>query len=151
MAGQKYRNDNNWSYRAPNEVIPKRGESSRFEIQLSINSFILSELVDCSDLIFSCICYLFFFSHVLCLFKITTSHFHLSLFSFTLYHQVNLIFLWNQNFVNIFKKFNHLSTAFILELVGCFDLIFSCIYLFSLSHISYLSKWVLPTSICLAL
>ena len=26
MAGQKYRNDNNSSYKAPNEVIPKRGE-----------------------------------------------------------------------------------------------------------------------------
>jgi len=41
MAGQKYRNGNNSSYRAPNEVIPKRGERSRFEIQFRLKNHLI--------------------------------------------------------------------------------------------------------------
>ena len=39
--GQKYRNGNNGSYRAPNEVIPKRGERSRFESQFRLKNHLI--------------------------------------------------------------------------------------------------------------
>jgi len=41
MAGHKYRNDNNSSYTAPNEVIPKWGEMSRYEIQFRLKNHLI--------------------------------------------------------------------------------------------------------------
>ena len=41
MAEQKYRNSYDSSYKAPNEVIPKRGEKSRFEFQSRLKNHLI--------------------------------------------------------------------------------------------------------------
>jgi len=41
VVGHKYRNGYNSSYRAPNEVIPKRGERSRFEFQFRLKNHLI--------------------------------------------------------------------------------------------------------------
>ena len=38
---QKYRNDNNSSYKAPNEVIPKRGERYHSDIQFRLKNHLI--------------------------------------------------------------------------------------------------------------